>query len=63
MHRNRTLDNLDRAVDTRAEAARLGEQDLGVGRGNLAGQRIGGAHDYRIPMIFTSNVSAWPASG
>ncbi len=63
VHRDRALDDLDRAIDAGAEAARLGEQDFGVGRDGLPGQRIGDAHDYRIPMIFTSNVSACPASG
>ena len=63
VHRDCALDDLDRAIDARAETARLGQQDFGVGCDGLPGQRIGGAHDYRIPMIFTSNVSAWPASG
>lgn len=57
------LDDLDRAIDACAEAARLREQDFRIGGDGLSGQDVGGAHDYRIPMIFTSNVSAWPASG
>src|SRR5258705_13375157 len=52
------LDNLDRPIDAGAKSARLRQQDLGFGK-----SRIRDAHVYRIPMIFTSNASAWPASG
>ncbi|MGF6369831.1 hypothetical protein OKW40_002581 [Paraburkholderia sp. RAU6.4a] len=52
------LDDLDRPVDAGAEPAWLGQQDLRFGK-----SRIRDAHVYRIPMIFTSNASAWPASG
>ena len=54
---DRALDDFDRAIDARAKAARLREQDFDIGEG------VSEAHGYRIPMIFTSNASAWPASG
>ncbi len=55
---DRALDDFDGPIDTRAKPARLRQQDLGFSQ-----SRIRGAHVYRIPMIFTSNASAWPASG
>src|SRR6185369_190909 len=45
----RALDDLDRAIDAGAEAARLGEDDF--------------LQHYRTPISFTSNVTARPASG
>jgi hypothetical protein len=46
----RALDDLDRAIDARAETARLGEQGFGAGH-------------QRIPRMRTSKRSRWPASG
>ena len=55
---DRALDDFDGPIDAGTEPARLRQQDLGFGK-----SRIRDAHVYRIPMIFTSNASAWPASG
>ncbi len=46
------LYDLDGAVYTRAKASRLGQQNF-----------LGIDHDYSTPMILTSNVTGWPASG
>ena len=51
--RERALDDLDRAIDAGAEAARLGEQDV----------IDTGVTHHSTPMSWTSKVSGWPASG
>ena len=52
----RALDDLDRAIDAGAEAARLGEDDFFEHHGRSGGH-------YRTPISLTSNVTARPASG
>src|ERR1700710_312500 len=55
--RDGPLHDLDCTIDTGTEAAWLSEENFDIEKG------VSGAHGYRIPMIFTSNASAWPASG
>ncbi len=55
---DRAFDDLDSPIDAGTEPARLRQQDLGFGKG-----RIRDGRSLQNPMIFTSNASAWPASG
>lgn len=59
----RALDDLDRAIHAGAEAARLRQQDFGVGLGHGFDGGVHGCVHHRIPISWTSNRMVCPASG